>query len=388
MLSSVELPVSGWFKDPLTRRGILVAVMTLAMLIPLAMVHGVVLERGARQQAVINELSSTLGGAQDLVGPILVVPYTHSTVVQERFGDAYGNMQTRERVSTHERQLLLLPERLTLAMTLDGEHRRRGIYRVLATNTLLEASGHFALDSVGALIDDESMAMHWERAFLAVGLTHPRAIAELSDLQVNGEELAAVPGTRLGEALPAGFHTSLGGAPDLSTPLPFALSLEFDGLGAVRFAPLGASTQATVNSPWPHPSFIGQTLPREYATGASGFRARWEIPQLARSYPQAWLSHLENPRLDAFMAGVALFEPVSIYTRVSRSVKYGVLFVLSTFVVLLALELMLGRLLHVAQYALVGVSLTMFFLVLLSLAETIGFSMAYLFATVVPVAKR
>ncbi|MEM9384395.1 MAG: hypothetical protein AAGA68_04995 [Pseudomonadota bacterium] len=50
MLSFENLPAVGWFKDPLTRRGIMVAAMSIAMLIPLAMVHGVVDERGARQR--------------------------------------------------------------------------------------------------------------------------------------------------------------------------------------------------------------------------------------------------------------------------------------------------------------------------------------------------
>ncbi|MEM9384393.1 MAG: inner membrane CreD family protein [Pseudomonadota bacterium] len=179
----------------------------------------------------------------------------------------------------------------------------------------------------------------------------------------NGEAASPAPGTRLQELLGGGFHASVDATALASGSANFDLALEFKGLGPVRFAPLGAITTTIARSSWPHPSFLGQALPREYSADASGFEARWEIQQLARSYPQACFAHLENPGLHEFMAGVTLFEPVSVYTRVSRSVKYGLLFVLSTFVVLLALELMLGRLLHVAQCALVGGSLTMFFLV-------------------------
>lgn len=381
MLSSDDLPAVGWFKDPVTRRGIMVAAMTIAMLIPQAMVRGVVDERGARQGAVVSELSATLGGPQDIVGPVLVIPYTHSTVVEERFGDAQGVMQLRERVTTRERALLLLPEQLDLALDLSGEHRRRGIYRVLATTTAMRASGSFASVALSGLLEDEANTVHWARAFLSLGISHPRAISQVDNLQFNGASASPAPGTRLQDLLGGGFHAPVDGTALASGPVSFDLSLAFKGLGAVRFAPLGAITTTTARSSWPHPSFLGQALPREYSTDASGFEARWEIPQLARSYPQAWYAHLEDPDLREFTAGVSLFEPVSIYTRVSRSVKYGLLFVLSTFVVLLALELMLGRLLHVAQYALVGVSLSMFFLVLLSLAETIGFAFAYLLAS-------
>ncbi|MEO0423889.1 MAG: cell envelope integrity protein CreD [Pseudomonadota bacterium] len=386
MLSSDNLPAAGWFKDPLTRRGIMVAAMTLAMLIPQAMVHGVVDERGALQRAVVSELSATLGGPQDIVGPVLVIPYTHSTVVEERFGDAQGVMQLRERVTTREREFLLLPEHLDLALALSGEHRRRGIYRVLATTTAMRASGRYPTAAVSELAADEANTVHWARAFLSIGISHPRAIAHVDDLQFNGEAASPAPGTRLQDLLGGGFHAPVDATALASNAVSFDLSLEFQGLGPVRFAPLGAITTTTARSSWPHPSFLGQALPREYSTADSGFEARWEIPQLARSYPQAWYAHLEDPDLHQFVAGVSLFEPVSVYTRVSRSVKYGLLFVLSTFVVLLALELMIGRLLHVAQYALVGVSLTMFFLVLLSLAETIGFAFAYLLASTTTVA--
>ncbi|MEM9384394.1 MAG: inner membrane CreD family protein [Pseudomonadota bacterium] len=83
---------------------------------------------------MVNELSATLGGPQNIIGPVLVIPYTQSTVVEERFGDAQGVMQLRERVTVREREFLVLPDQL--ALDLSGEHRRRGIYRVLATATV------------------------------------------------------------------------------------------------------------------------------------------------------------------------------------------------------------------------------------------------------------
>ena len=150
--------------------------------------------------------------------------------------------------------------------------------------------------------------------------------------------------------------------------------LSVNGTGAFRFAPMGRQTWATIRSPWPHPSFQGSALPDERRIDDSGFEAHWQIPHLARSYPQRWSSGDTGIELFSFIAGVSLFEPVSLYSQIDRSVKYGVLFVALTFLTLLVFEIGVGTALHVIQYALMGVALCLFYLVLLSLSEHTSFA--------------
>ncbi len=66
-----------------------------------------------------------------------------------------------------------------------------------------------------------------------------------------------------------------------------------------------------------------------------------------------------------------------------RSVKYGVLFIGLTFLACFVLERLGGQRLHPAQYALVGLSLALFYLLSLALSEQIGFDLAYAAAAAV-----
>ena len=72
---------------------------------------------------------------------------------------------------------------------------------------------------------------------------------------------------------------------------------------------------------------------------------------------------------------------MDIYQQAERSVKYGVLFLALSFTVFFLFEVMKQLRLHPMQYLLVGLALTVFYLLLLSLSEHISFGPAYLIAT-------
>jgi inner membrane protein len=66
------------------------------------------------------------------------------------------------------------------------------------------------------------------------------------------------------------------------------------------------------------------------------------------------------------------------YTLADRATKYGILFVLLTFVGFFMFELIKQLPIHPIQYGLVGLALAIFFLLLVSLSEHIPFGAAYL----------
>jgi inner membrane protein len=81
------------------------------------------------------------------------------------------------------------------------------------------------------------------------------------------------------------------------------------------------------------------------------------------------------------VAGIALVDPVNIYSKADRATKYGLLFVALTFVGFFLFELLKRLPIHPIQYGLVGLALAIFFLLLVSLSEHIAFGMAYLIAS-------
>ena len=74
---------------------------------------------------------------------------------------------------------------------------------------------------------------------------------------------------------------------------------------------------------------------------------------------------------------------MSPYRAVGRGVKYGVLFVALTLVSILRIELLTGMRFHFVQYGVVGIGLVLFYVVLLSLAEHVGFTTGYSIAALV-----
>ncbi len=82
--------------------------------------------------------------------------------------------------------------------------------------------------------------------------------------------------------------------------------------------------------------------------------------------------------LDATALGVTFVEVADPYQSVNRSLKYVLLFLGLLFLSYFVFEVTTGRRLHPAQYILVGVAQIIFYLLLLSLAERIGFDRAFL----------
>jgi len=370
---SAASPFAPRVLDSLTLRALLIGLIALLMTIPLLFVQDIVAERGSRHGEVLDDIARTWGQSQVLTGPVLVVPFTEVTVIEESVVDKDGTARTLERTVRRQRSAHFLPTDLGMDVTLSDEIRERGIFRSLVYEADVRLDARFDPIRV-ATLSDTLETVHWDKAWVSIGLSDTRAISDVSTLVWNDEARTLSPGTRV-NALPSGFHAAL---TDIEEGRAYTLGMRMSARGsdAFRFAPFGETTTVELRSSWPHPSFRGSALPDAHEISDTGFGATWEIPHLARNYPQSWL---DDGTIDLyeFTAGVSMFETVSLYSQITRSVKYGLLFIGLTFLTLLIFELALARPLHAVQYALVGVALCVFFLVLLALSEHLGFLLAY-----------
>ena len=182
----------------------------------------------------------------------------------------------------------------------------------------------------------------------------------------------------------------------LSPKVEFAFSLE--GMESLAVAPLGERNTVTIESPWPHPQFNGDFSPRKREINADGFRAEWEVSALASNAQAQYLAGRILPAVAGDAAaysgarspeqgeseaiGVSLVEPVNVYSMADRATKYGILFVLLTFVGFFMFETIKRLRIHPIQYGLVGLALAIFFLLLVALSEHIDFGVSYLGASV------
>lgn len=354
----------------------LIAFLIVLLLIPLLIVSGLVSEREGRARSVRAEIARLWGRPQELTGPFLIVPYTIRSYVMD------GNKRVETSV---ERRAVFLPEALDIKTRTRSKVLHRSIYQANVYESEASVSGRFASPELSQ-IEPEVLSVRWRDAILAFGLSDVSGLKHAAVVRINGDQqIALAPSIGLPTSRQNGIHARLAGAnaPETSLkPFTFAVDLTFSGSSTLGFAPAARETTVSLEADWPHPSFQGAFLPIDRKIGDNGFTANWRVPHLARSVPQAWsLGDFGLDRFSTYMFGVQYYLPVDFYDIVSRAVKYGVLFLGLAFMAVFVIELLSRRRVHPVQYILVGTALVFFYVLLLSLAEHIGFGWAYLAAS-------
>ena len=366
-----------WLKNAM------VLAMTLAILLPLLLIRGVIHDRAQYRAEAVADIARSVGGAQRVTGPVLVLPYS------EWVDGAYLDKATGQQRSLSkrvEREQVVFPQTLAVDGRLAPEVRRRGLHAVRTYVWSARIDGLF----------DHALPAPDARGR---SYGHPRLVWLLGDVR----GLRGTPTLTLGgQALRLQQGSGMPGRPGLHVVLPVPepgqrlrlaprLRLELGGTETLAVLPLGGSNDIKLSSPWPHPRFDG--LPARHRIGADGFSARWRVDALATDAQQNWLQPAAavasgDVRLEAAAGGgvqrdlaqVSLIDPVDAYTQADRATKYGILFVLLTFLGFFLFELLRRVPVHPIQYALVGLAIAIFFLLLVSLGEHLKFGIAYLLA--------
>ncbi len=356
--------------------------LLLLFLIPLAMIRRLVEDREGYRRAAEDEVIGQWGGEQTLAGPFLVVPYV------------FRQQDEKGRVVESTDLAFFLPEELEASVKATPQKRRRGIFEVTLYTAELYLTGAFRPPSPASFASWRvaPQDVRWEEAYLALELPSPRGLADRVHLAWSQGGLAQEADFQAGTA-PLGAFSGNPEAGGIRAPLSgaraggrFTIDLRLKGGRSLNFLPLGGETRVRMTSPWPAPRFSGAFLPASRKLLSSGFQAEWYVVSLSRGYPQAWRQgEVESAALQASRFGVDLMVPVDTYQKVLRSVKYGILFVLLPFLVFFLLEVFSGRRVHAMQYLLVGFAECLFYLLLLSVSEHLGFGPTYLLAALLTV---
>ena len=357
----------------------LIGLTALAVMIPLNMIGGLVQERQAFHAAAIEEMSATSTGGQRLTGPVLYLP-CEETYLRERRDGKTGTVTKRQ--ATRDCGVHALPKTLSINGVLRDDIRRRGIHEALFYSGELDIKARYVVPPVFGITSTPNRRVG--SPSLDVGLSDPRGIMNVPTLQVGRDRISFEPGTRL-RVLGTGIHAPLESLRP-GDVVEIAMTIEIRGLERFDIVPVGEQTDVRVTSPWRHPSFVGKFLPVEREIGKQGFTATWRTSRFSTGLAKLFADHGRASKpvksITATVLGVNLIDPVDLYTQADRAVKYGFLFVLVTFVALLATEIVRGLRLHPVQYLMVGVALAVFFLLLLSFAEHVPFAAAYLVAAI------
>ncbi len=351
--------------------------MGLLLLIPLGMIRGLLGERMARKAEAVTEIGQQWGAAQQIIGPLLRVPVTRETQVEEQVTvDGYVN--TRRRTVTQSDHLILLPETFELEATMDPELRYRGIFRSPVYSSAVSAIGTWSPRAPEAY-GFSNTKLDWSKAAIVFSVSDAKGLTEI--VASGGDELGAprplfIRG--MGEWVEIDFPVAQEGD-GVEASLSFALR----GSAELGFLPIGREGKARIASSWPDPSFMGERLPSSREISDTGFVANWSFGEFGRNFPQWWLENdgaLGLSSLQLSTSGVGLVDPIDGYRMTERSLKYGGLFIGLGFVAFFLFEALCGLRLHAMHYLLAGAAQALFFMLVLALSELMGFAWAYAIA--------
>ena len=345
-----------------------IAILILILIIPTSLIQDLVDERELRSNDALAEVSEKWGTAQTLSGPILSIPFQ----VQEK--------TTEGKVYTRYSYAHFLPDKLKVSGTIDPTIRHRGIYEFVLYQSNLVIQGHFHHPSFEGLNETPEI-IHWNRAFLSFGITDLKGITRAMDVNWNKTAYEAAPGMKSTDVIHSGVVVDL----DLSQASQasqaaagshtFSIKLELRGAQKLYLLPTGKTTEFHLTSPWDTPSFQGAFLPRNYTLTTEGFTADWLVLHLNRNFPQQWVGSTNTMKTFAF--GVTMMLPMDSYQETTRTIKYALLFISLTFIAYFLMEIVLKHPLHPIQYLAIGTAMVLFYALLLSLSEHIGFDGAY-----------
>lgn len=339
-----------------------IVILILLLIVPTFMVERLIIERNDRQKESIQEVSDKHARAQQISGPVLTIPYT---IPRE---DGKGNRITGN--------FHVLPEQLNISGTLNPEKRKRGMYETVVYGSTIHVDGVFDhIDLAGSNLKPEHLQL--SKAYLTVGVSDLKGVTKQVSIKMNDQSYQFQPGVLSSEVIYEGVHAYC----DLDSTLnkqKFELDLELNGTEYLRFIPIGKETSVNLTSSWKDPSFSGNFLPTKRNVTKDGFKAEWNVLSMNRNFPQSWTGNKYSINGSGF--GVDLDLGVDVYQKTMRVAKYAILFVALTFLVFFFVEIMNRILIHPIQYTLVGISLVVFYVLLLAFSEQIAFGWAYFVA--------
>jgi inner membrane protein len=375
------------------RKLLLAILIGVALAIPLFSVWLLVYDRQSQSDEARASITEGWGGPQAISGPVLVIPY-RSTATETSVG---ANNTTVSRTREVVRELTLEPEAVDVSSKVDPELRRRSIYEAVVYDASAAGSARFAFPPDLARYGVDPATLDLGKAELRFGLSDPRGLGANPRVRVDGRAVRLQPGAGSGRG--SGFFAFVDAAPLFARTMVVEFDYAFRGNSSLTLAPHAGDTHWAVTSSWPHPSFGGSFLPGSRKLGGDGFTANYRIGNLAlgRSLvstgDKGGSDITAAPARDATYAAeaapnvassasISLIQPVNLYSRIDRAVKYGFLFIGFTFLTLLMFDIIGGVRVSAVEYLLMGAAIVLFFVLLLAFAEVIGFAAAYVVASV------
>ena len=347
-------------------------VLAILLQIPTFFIHRIIDDRGYSYNNMVEEIGNEWGKKQTIGGVFLVIPYSDKQIEYDDSGKKIEKSVVKD--------YIILPDKLNVKVNLKDEVRERGIYKTTVYNGDIILEGEFP--KLLNVLPNNNIYPY--NVGIGIGITDTKSLMKVEEMKVEGKDIKLESGTGikqypLNTGVSGRIHENL----LQKDKIHFSIKLSLRGNGGIEVLPFGRENHFEIKSTWKSPKFYG-ILPSTKVIDENGFKAEWEVSSFVRNYKQDFVDGYYSDITEGKI-GVDLYEGVTHYRQVMRAVKYSMLFIILSLFVVYIFEVTSKRFTHYVQYGVVGFSLTMFYLVLLSMSEYFSFNLAYIIAALMVV---
>lgn len=347
-------------------------VLAVLLQIPMFFIHRIIDDRGYSYNNMVEEIGNEWGRKQTIGGVFLVIPYSDKQIEYDDSGKKIEKSVVKD--------YIILPDKLNAKVNLKDEVRERGIYKTTVYNGDIILEGEFP-KLINVLPDNN---IYPYNIGIGIGITDTKSLMKVEEMKVEGKDIKLESGTGIKQyPLNTGVSGRIYENLLQKDKIHFSIKFSLRGNGGIEILPFGRENHFEVKSTWKAPKFYG-ILPSTKVIDENGFKAEWEVSSFVRNYKQDFVDGYYSD-ISEGKIGVDLYEGVTHYRQVMRAVKYSMLFIMLSLFVVYIFEVTSKRFTHYVQYGVVGFSLTMFYLVLLSMSEYFSFNLAYIIAALMVV---
>jgi|LGVF01.1.fsa_nt_gb inner membrane protein len=357
-----------WTRNSISLKLISITILTLLLLIPISMVKSLISERQLAKQFATEQVSRLWADNQTISGPILTIPYTVEKKSKE------------DKIYTIDRQAHFLPNNLDINGNVTPEILERGIYEIVVYKSKLDINATFSDFNMPS----DAVNIDWKNAYITFGITDLKGIRDDLNVLIDGKKINSEPGTKIHQIISSGITSPIETINNETKKIAFSLNLDFQGSQHLNFIPLGKVTNVNIESTWNSPSFTGNFSPKEREVSDKGFSSHWKVLYLNRNYPQSWIDN-QYTAIERSEFGVNLMLSLDDYQRSTRSIKYSLMTIVLVFLVFFLTEIVNNKKIHAFQYTLVGLTIVIFYTLLVSLSEHLDFNPSYLIASAITI---
>ena len=362
--------------DKNMKKIVLIGLMTVICGLVSLCIMSIVYERERLSEETQLEVSESWSGSQTFVGPVLCVPVSES---------GKAGIYTC---------LYVFPEHMNVEATVKNENLHRGIFDASVYNAAVNVEGTFNLkDMVERTFDvdsQKSLWIDWEHGQVITAIADAKGLEEGIQITLNDssiildehfnkygcKELNSIFSYPYEEVCELANLKGM-----LKKEVKFSLKTNLKGSGELHFAPIGKDSKVTMHGNSTDPSFMGMTLPSTREITEDGFTATWKVNNISRKADdQVFYSKDTSMSFDT--VGTKFLVRGGQYTQTNRALKYAFLVIFLSLVAVFFGEMSVGSEISSLNYLLIGAALVLFYLMLLSLAEWIGFGLAYIASAV------